>query len=702
MSANILPPIPQPVSVGYDRDTINDAIERVENWRSFFYENDERFRYDVRFALNQQWDSDTLTQRNTYGKPSYTFNFIYTHLMQILGEQQRNTMDLIVRGRNEEVEQDKINLVEGLMRNIMYENNFDRVQQVAFRYALLGGYGAIKIGYDYENEDSFNKVIKIHQITDPTRCYWDRNINNVDKNKGDFCGYLYRVTKKHFEDMYPDLPRPYSFPDYYQGNTRYVDWVTNDDIVVAEDYKKEYFEKTLVLLSDGTSHDKKDVQDYIEKFQAAQRAVLDGVVLAPPGFDAFGTLEVTEERRVKDWKIMQRKLVYNEILEESEFPGKELPIVFVDGDSTYDGDEQVIHSFAKYAFDDQRLYNYVMNEVAIHVNNSRKEKWLGTPENFEGHEDEWRNPDRVLGALTAKPDPVTGNMPNVVQPPPFPTSLVGLGENIQGNIQEILGRYEAVRGAQGAEISGTAIASRIAQGNSTSFVYFKNLGEAVEKVGRIMLGMIPEVYDTQREVTIKGRDDELTTVTINSPSGMNEYENDLTDLNYSVYLQAGPSFEVQKAEELKLLSQFASSNPQLQMALADKIAANLNLENTEEIVATTKKVQELILPPQLTAEEGEPIPPPQPNPELMIEQDKLRIQAQQEANRAEENRIKEIQLRLQAQKQKLDFANVSKKTDAELGKARIDLMGDLLKHQTENRKLNMERRRGLLDLFSNE
>jgi hypothetical protein len=83
------------------------------------------------------------------------------------------------------------------------------------------------------------------------------------------------------------------------------------------------------------------------------------------------------------------------------------------------------------------------------------------------------------------------------------------------NMRRIIGIYDASLGARSNETSGVAIKQREKQGDTGTVVYLDNFTRGVRQVGKIVLDLIPHVYDTQRTIRVMGEDGKIDLMQIN-------------------------------------------------------------------------------------------------------------------------------------------------------------------------------------------
>ena len=125
------------------------------------------------------------------------------------------------------------------------------------------------------------------------------------------------------------------------------------------------------------------------------------------------------------------------------------------------------------------------------------------------------------------------------------------------------------------------------------------------------------------------QDGEQTQESINVPMENNQIHNDLTKGDYQVSIEVGPSYELQKQENLKMLIGLVSAQPQVFPLVADLVADNIDIGNRQQLV---ERLKEIVPQPIKDKEAGRvpaPPPPTPPDPQVQIEQEKLKNEADQ-------------------------------------------------------------------------
>lgn len=667
-----------------ERDVLNCARENMVLWDGYFNENITRGKDDMNFVIRDQWTAVERSEFTRLFKPAMTYNKLYGEVKKVVGEQRKNKPDLIVRSLTGKASQEQIDLRADLVRSISYQSQNDLVYQTAFKSALMMGYGAFEVCLDYESAKSFNKIITYDLIPDATRTAFDPTAIKPHKGDGNFCARQYVYRKDEFYATYPWVSNPISYSD--PRSLLDFQWETRDTIVVCKYTQKEWFPIKIYLLSNGQTVTE-DEWDAMQKEFALKKEIARGShVVGDMIMDAIPTIKA--ERITQDYKIRQYKLVQNEVIEFSEWPSKYLPLIFVDGDSSYIQGMQYTKSLIHEAKDAQKFLNYVNSEVAAEIKNRRREQWLGTPDNIIGNEQMWRNPELQNGILIAKPDPKTGAMPQKLSPWELSSSLLMHSQRAGQDIKEIMGFSEADQ-LNSRDISGVAKRERKIEASMASYVFFDNQNQSVEQGGRVVLDLLPAIIgDDERHFSIKKPDGRTDSIVINQQMDDGKVKNQLEDGEYDVEIDTGPSFSVQKEVALEFFQQTIQANPQTFPLIADLWAKNLDIQFMPQVAERFKTM----VPPEIIAkEEGKPPPPPpQTSPEQQMQQQMMQMdmqnQQQQLIDRAHELQIREekhqldkVELSMKAQELMQKQAGQTQAQAVELQKAQMGYKADLAK-----------------------
>ncbi len=609
-------------------------------WENYWHDNKNNYNEYTQFIFGNQWLDEEARVFETYKKIPLTFNKIAPLANHLLGEQRQNTPTLQVVP-TENMPEETVEVREALIKDICLNSETEVVFQTAFQSAVCGGYGAFYLDTEYENDYSFNQVIRFRKIEIPTRCYWDVSSLSPTKTDGMHCGFRTRMSRAKCRALYGRKVEESIPPTNIEEGS-----VFNDDesVTIYTHWQREYKRIMLFKLSNG----KTLTQD---EFDQLEQIEIDGSMMI---LDEGVPVTIEAKRSSPRYKVQKFVYAGDYELEAEDFPSQQLPLVFVDQSSFYNKEgTQVCRSFFKDTKDPQRYINYLGTQSAYLVKIGRYDQFLIAVGNARSNDTAqiWRDPSNIQGGL--KFDEVSsGFTPQQLKPPELSNSLIQQYERAERDIQTCTGMYNTMTGDQGNETSKLAIDARTKRGNYNTYTPFGNLNRAIAVAGEIVNEMIPFIYDTERTLMVNMRETGISPVEINKPMDMygGQMKNSMTEGNYEIRLQPGPSFEGQKQEALNSMQLILQANPQLFNLIADLYVENLPLVNNLQLRNRLKT----IVPPEIieAGKTGKPVPPkPQaPDPMLEIKMKEMALKEQQ----------------LQMEQEKLQIEAHSKGVDVQL------------------------------------
>jgi len=688
-----------------EQDIINKALKFANNYFSGESDNIQTYRDDLNFLYADQWTQDLRAARSQKKKTVLSFNYLKSYVDLLQGEQAQNDPDVFVSffgSKMSKEMQHEIDLRQGLVRQTFYDNKMSMVKQYCFQYMLAGGFSVVEVGYDYEDSSTFKKKITIEHTDDATNYFFDNRARNPLKDDGRFCGKVLSLTKEEYKMFFPDAQSADSINLQYQPDDyTYKDW-QGEMVKILQWFTREEYEDTVYLLSNGESMLKDEAEEFLKEQDSLLRKLREfekmGAIV-PQQFKQ--KVEVIQERRSICDRIMHYKMNRTEILEYGVWPSKFLPYVYVPNMLVkIDGNLRTI-SLHRYAQDAQRYINYLASEAADILMTSHHKNWMAPTQCFDGKlMNLLLSPQNTSPVLLYKKG-VNGEEPQYVPPPQLSPSFDSQFQRTVSDISNIMGRFEANRGQDGNEKSGVAIDKRAVLGNVSSKIPFQNLMLMEEHVANICLDLYPAVYDTQRLVTVRGKDRKEKQIMINHDK-QDKKMFDMSLRGFKAAIQAGVTFEAQKQVSIAQLQSLISSDPALAALLADELAKNLQVDNMPEIVDRIQQFQLGTPIPQIIAQETGMKPatqqPPPPNPQLLMVQQKQQQAQMDYQTRLAQQEIDRQKLALQAQdmvqdslrdhadnvldvkRLNTDIQKQDMKSRAEITKARLDNHTDLTKH----------------------
>jgi hypothetical protein len=421
------------------------------------------------------------------------------------------------------------------------------------------GWGYMRVRTDYISEDSFDQEIYIDAVDNPFTVYFDPNSVLPDGSDSDRCLITTMMRKDEFRKLYPDAQDGgTSFTQRGTGDSQ-SEWITKEDIRLAEYYYTVKEKAKLYLLSDGTATFADD-KDFFTRLAA------------------YG-IEVVDTRESYKKTIKYCKLTAVEVLEERDWAGKYIPIVPVYGRHIVIGDKRKKFGMIRYAKDPQRMYNFWQTSITEGVALAPKAKWLLAEGQDEGHENDWTNANiKSFPLLRYKQTDIDGRPappPTRLQPEPPQAGIMAAAMGVDNDIKAIMGVFDPAQLGQG-NISGKALNGQQQQVDLTNFDYYDNLTRSIAHIGKICLDLIPKIYDTERVMRIIGDDGKPELLTINQRDSVGRVLNDISVGQYDVVMETGPGYNSKRQEAVDNMLPLLSAAPSLMEVAGDLVFRNMD------------------------------------------------------------------------------------------------------------------------------
>lgn len=617
-----------------DEDLIAEARKQYARCRDREQMNRDNWIDDVRFArLGEQWPEAIKQQRDREGRPCLTLNRLPAFIRQVTNDARQNTPSIKFHPVGDGADQEQAKLRDGLARNIEYTSDADVAYDKSLEDAVTGGFGYFRVSTDYASDDVFDQDIRIDPIYNPLTVYGDYQSFAADSADWNVCFVTEMWDRDTFKKKWPKAEMVDFEADSHDG----ADWFTEDEIRVAEWWKREEVEATLVLLSNGIS-------------------MLEDDYLKPDKKDFFDINGVTvvDTRQTRTMKVTQRIMTGCEILETNDWPGKYIPIVPVYGDEVVVDGERHFLSLVRFAKDPQMMFNFWRTASTELVALAPKAPFVGAVGQFNTDAQKWQTANTQSHAhIEYDPVDLNGNLAPPPQRQPFagpPAGALQEAMNASDDMKSIMGLFDASLGAQSNETSGRAILARQREGDVSTFNFTDNLSRAIRHCGRILNDLIPKVYSGPRMLRIIQEDGSSASVAVNGmeppmpeqgqqdPAAQAELQAvlrsfDLTAGKYDVTCEVGPSYNTKREEAANQMIEFIRANPASAPIIGDLLAKNLDWPGADQIADRLRKM----LPPQLQG------------------QDPAAQQAQQQ--------VQQLQQALQAAQQQLQSVQTDKQID---------------------------------------
>ena len=546
-----------------DDDIITEALDRFETAADAWDDVYDLALQDVTFVDDPdgQWDDSSRESRQN--RPCLTFDKLSSSVDRVVGGQMANMPSVKVRAA-EEGDEDVAEVYGGLIQQV--DQRGLQAVKTAFKFAVKGGWGCWLVDHDYIDDVSLDQDIIIREVKNPFCVLIDPVIQSQHITEARYGFAFEDMERNEFERTYPDANAADSS---FEPINTYDNWLTEDFVRVADYWRIVLEERTLVQLSDGRVLDEGEIEPIRDELN------LSGVTLG-------------KTRKVQRRKLERYKITAADVLEKVECVGRYIPIIPVFGKTSNVAGRYVSRGLVRKAKDAQKLYNYSRSVSVELTGLTPKQPYFVTPAMIKGHESRWQN-------MMTSNDPVlmfnfdNGQKPFREAPAQGSPALMQDAQVAADDIKATTGIYDANLGAQGNETSGRAIQGRQFQGEMANYEFQDQLVDALELSGRVMIDMIPAIYDTERTIRILGEDEREEAIAVNKTlmdASTGEYVQtmDLTTGNYDIKVAAGPSFTTRKQETAEQLSQIVAQNPAMSQLVGDVLFKNMDLVGGDEVI----------------------------------------------------------------------------------------------------------------------
>jgi hypothetical protein len=587
-----------------EAELIRTALEEFEECYEAEADNRQEALDDIRFArLGEQWPANIRQQRQLEGKPCLTLNTLPSFIRQVVNDSRQNKPAIKVKPVDDNGDPETAEILSGLIRNIEYISNADVAYDTAVDNAVTCGIGYLRVGVDYTHDDSFDLDIMIERVANIFSVYGDPLSESADSSDWMRAFIVDRMDKNLFKRKYKGA-EPVDWDELgYNGQHMQAPWLEQETIQVAEWWKREEVSRKIVQLTGGQVIDAKQYKESKEIF------------------DALG-LSVTGEREVKSWKVVQRIVTGAEILEENKWPGIYIPIIPVYGEEVNLEGKRYFRSMIRDVKDAMRMRNYWRTASTELVALSPRVPFIGPQGAFDTDARKW-------ATINTQSHPFVeydGPTPPTRQPLESGAAIGAMQEALAANddIKSILGMFDASLGKQSNETSGRAILARQRESDTSTFHFIDNLSRAIRHLGRVVIDLVPHVYNGPRILRIVGEDGESKNVPVNQsipqdgtggiprgipqplPNAQTDQETgetqqaldkiyDLTTGRYDVVVDTGPGFNTKREEAAVQMTELIRAYPAAAQVMMDLLAKNLDWPGADEIAERFKAM----LPPQL-------------------------------------------------------------------------------------------------------
>lgn len=628
------------------------------------------------------WPEEIKGEREADGRPCLEVDRLTPFINQIVNEERQARPQPQVNPTGEGSSKETAEVLQGMIRHVMYASDGDSAIDAAYESMVRCGLGYVRVNTEYCDPESFDQEIKIGRIVDPFSVSIDPSSTAPDGSDADWASIATWIPANQFKAEYPDS-RLASCDDALWGSLHKLapGWATHDGkaVLVVEYYKRVRQPIMLAMLEDGSAIESK---------------------LVPEG------MIITKTRESYKHKVIWFKMTAIEVLEQTEWAGKYIPIVPVYGNELWIDGQRILSGLVRTAKDPARFFDFWKTAQAELIALAPKAPWLAAKGSLV-NPGVWnaanRKPVSVLEyeSMDDRGNPLPPPHRDMSEPPIQAVTAAMMGA--EQDLKAVTGMYDPVRGMNEGGQSGVAIRQLQRQGQVVNYHYADNLARSVRHLGRILIDLIPSIYDTERIVRIVKPDESEKLVKINAPfmdedGQVKQFQ--LKDAGkYDVTVSVGPGYQTRRQENLAIMESMMQG-PMGQMLTAvgpDLVVSMLDFEFADELRDRLKKM----LPPQLQEQKpGQADIPPQVQQQM--EQSMQMVEAlTQQLNAAHDElsqlqqaqQSKDAEISIKQQELQVRAAGEAEKMEIEREKVESDrykILMEQKKIELEAAKLNLE------------
>lgn len=649
-------------------DKLQTAKDSFEEAKAFYAEQHEQIREDLEFsnpANPKQWHDDAIRDRRSSGRPHLTFDYTNQYIMQVVNDQRMNKpgLNAIPVGSGSDIE--VAHALEGLFRHIEYASRAGIAYDTSIENAARVGLGWLRVVPEVVDYETNEQEIRIKRVHDSTSVMLDPGSTEPDGCDA-MCGHVEAaIGKKQFKSLYP---KSKIYDDKTDG------WYGKDDLRVCE-YFEVALKKQNRLIIEGPERERMTLSES-EYWQMVKVVGFQPQVLG----------QYMAEVRTVEWL----KYYGEEILEETIFPADYIPLIPTMGYEVWIDGKRYLCGLTRRMMDGQRAYNVARTAETELVMMSPKQPFLAVADAIEPFKNQWASANTSSQAYLPwkayddeqRPLP----MPQRQMPAQVSPGYLQLSQASLGDIEASVGMYRANLGQASNETSGKAINARQRQGSIANYHYVDNQSRSIEHVGRIIMTMIPKIYDVRRMVQIMGEDGEAKSITIDPEmtQAVQKRGAEIIAINpnigrYDVRVKVGPGYATMRQEASEMLGQIMQGNPAFAAVVgpiwarmqdwpeADKMARMLMAMAPPQVQAAAEDGEEQELPPQVTAK---------------LQQQEQQLQQAMQMVQQLQGALQEAEAKTQAEQQQL-VMHIQADQVANQQQIDADLMLERMKSETQ-------------------
>lgn len=528
----------------------------------------ERASDDLVFYWVTQWDDNLLGESQLQYRGE--FNILRKAGRQIMSDLRANPVQVDFDPKNEDRD-DAADFLDGLYRTTDRQNTSLEAYDNAAGEQIVCGVGAWLLYTTYESSraGNENQVIKRRPIYEANNnVFWDPNAKLLDKSDAKYVSILWAYSEDGYKDLVYDLTGEEipdgALPSFAEPEESYTfPWLGGEDrsIYVVEFYHEETVTDKILTLEDP-------IGEPIQLLDSAVEEQMDTLIDA--GY------RIVDERKIQRPQITKYIASGADILDSEVIAGEFIPVVPAYGERAFIEGEEHYEGVTRLAKDPSRLRNFQMSYLADIVSRSPRRKPIFNPEQVQGYEFMYEEngadnnfPYYLQNRTTAQGEPLPVGPVAEMPEQPIPQALAASIELTRDAVEDVA-NPGLPQDIADPDISGKAVLALQNRVDQQSMVYQQNMKHAKRRDGEIYASMASVIYDAPRTVTLTSSDGSrkqasVMEMVIDRRTGAPMVLNDITNLEFDVYADVGPSYTTKREQTMdklgEMIGQIDPANP---------------------------------------------------------------------------------------------------------------------------------------------
>jgi hypothetical protein len=602
-----------------DTDKHARAKKRYEQACEVWGEQHKRMREDLEFSNPsdpKQWDSVATEARK--GRVMLTLDRTNQYIVQIVNDARKNKPGITTMPADSKGDPAVAQALDGIIRHIEYRSRAPIAYDTAIDHSARCGLGWLRIVPQVVRADTNEQEICIKRVHDPLSVM---TLGGTEPDGSDITDAFVatRMSKSEFKREFPKAKTE----SQSWGAIDNV-WFFEDEVTICEWFYIEETERNQIRIENDDG----------ESFTVSEDDYWD--LAKKLGFKP----KVVETFKATDRVVHWCKLNGAEVLDATTFPSRYIPVIPVLGfESWVDGKRQLC-GVTRRLMGSQRAYNYERSAMVEAIALQPKAPILVPVAGVEGHDLQWGQLNKGSPAyLPFNHVDAEGNpfpTPQRLAPPQVPAAFAQAGQAALADMESAIGIRAAGLGAVSNETSGKAIRERKEESDTATYHFLDNLSRGIEHLARIVVDMVPRIFDTKRQARILGNDGAQDAVTIDPTMGepVQRQGKKVVAINpgvgeYDVRVIAGANYTTQRQEAAEGIAEILQAAPQFIPVLGPALVKLRDWPDAEKYA----RMMTALAPPQvqqaISEAEGDEGSPEQLKQQLMQMQQQMQQMQQQ-------------------------------------------------------------------------